>query len=187
MYKSFNFRIYPNKEQSELLNKSFGCTRFVYNYYLSKIKENKYQDAHSNISDYVNYLKYKYVFLQEVDSTLIRKTLFHLDDNIKKFFNNGFGYPKYKSKFDKNSYTTSAIYRNYKDKLYCNIELDLVNRNIKLPKLKWIYIRGYRNIKSINGKIVNATISREKNGKYYVSVLFNMIDVKNKELFLEIL
>ena len=181
MYKSYKFRIYPNKEQSELLNKSFGCTRFVYNYYLSKIKENKYQDAHSNISDYVNYLKYKYVFLQEVDSTLIRKTLFHLDDNIKKFFNNGFGYPKYKSKFDKNSYTTSAIYRNYKDKIYCNIELDLVNRKLKLPKIKWIDIRGYRNIESINGKIVNATISREKNGKYYVSLLFNMIDIKNKE------
>ena len=181
MYKSFKFRIYPNKEQTVLLNKSFGCTRFIYNYYLSNIKENKYQDAYSNISDYVNYLKYEYVFLQEVDSTLIRKTLFHLDDNLKKYYNNGFGYPKYKSKFDKNSYTTNAIYRNYNGKVYCNIELDLVNRKIKLPKLKWIDIRGYRNIKSINGKIVNATISREKNDKYYVSVLFNMIDIKNKE------
>ena len=181
MYKSFKFRIYPNKEQTVLLNKSFGCTRFIYNYYLSNIKENKYQDAYSNISDYVNYLKYEYVFLQEVDSTLIRKTLFHLDDNLKKYYNNGFGYPKYKSKFDKNSYTTNAIYRNYNDKVYCNIELDLVNRKIKLPKLKWIDIRGYRNTESINGKIVNATISREKNDKYYVSVLFNMIDIKNKE------
>ena len=44
MYKSFKFRIYPNEEQTELLNKSFGCTRFVYNYYLSKIKENNYRD-----------------------------------------------------------------------------------------------------------------------------------------------
>jgi len=181
MYKSFKFRIYPNKEQTVLLNKSFGCTRFIYNYYLSNIKENKYQDAYSNISDYVNYLKYEYVFLQEVDSTLIRKTLFHLDDNLKKYYNNGFGYPKYKSKFDKNSYTTNAIYRNYNGKVYCNIELDLVNRKIKLPKLKWIDIRGYRNTESINGKIVNATISREKNGKYYISLLFNIIDIKNKE------
>ena len=79
---------------------------------------------------------------------------------MKKYFNNDFGYPKYKSKFDKNSYTTSAIYRNYKNKIYCNIELDLVNRKIKLPKLKLVDIRGYRNIKS---KIVNVTISREKN------------------------
>ena len=63
MYNSFKFRIYPNKEQFELLNKFFGSARFIYNYYLSKIKENKYQDAYLNIGDYVNYLKYEYVFL----------------------------------------------------------------------------------------------------------------------------
>ena len=181
MYRSYKFRIYLNDTQRELINKSFGCSRFVYNHYLSKIKINGYQDAYSNISDYVNNLKYEYVFLQDVDSTLIRKTLFNLDDNIKRFYNNGFGYPNYKSKFDKNSYTTSAVYNSYKDKNYCNIELDLINRRIKLPKLKWVNIRGYRNLECINGKIVSATISREKNGKYYVSVLFNIIDIKNKE------
>jgi len=182
MYRSFKFRLYPNKKQKELLNKSFGCSRFIYNYYLSNIKNNGYKNSYSNISDYVNKLKYKYLFLQEIDSTIIRKTLFHLDDNLKKFYDNDFGYPKYKSKFDKHSYTTSAVYRNYKYKNYCNIELDLVNRKIKLPKLKWIDIRRYRNIKSINGKIVNATISREKNSKYYVSVLFSLIDIKNNNI-----
>ena len=181
MYRAFKFRTYPNKEQTQLLNKSFGCTRFVYNYYLSKIKERNYQNAYSNINDYNNKLKYQYIFLQEIDITLIKKTLFRLDHNLKKYYNNNFGYPKYKSKFDKNSYTTSAIYIRNKDKIYCNIELDLVKRKIKFPKLKWINIRGYRNIKNINGKIVNATISREKNGKYYISVLFNMIDIKNAE------
>ena len=181
MYKSFKFRLYPNKLQLELINKSFGCSRFIYNYYLSNINNNGYKDAYSNIDDYVNNLKYEYVFLQEVDSIIIRKTLFHLDDNLKKYYNNGFGYPKYKSKFDKNSYTTSAVYGKYKDKINCNIELDLVNRKIKLPKLKWIDIRGYRNLDCINGKIVNVTISREKNGKYYVSVLYDLIDIKNNE------
>ena len=181
MYKSFKFRLYPDNKQKELLNKSFGCSRFIYNYYLSNIENNGYQNAYSNISDYVNNLKYKYLFLQEIDSTIIRKTLFHLDDNLKKFYDNDFGYPKYKSKFDKHSYTTSAVYKKYKYKNYCNIELDLVNRKIKLPKLKWIDIRGYRNIKNINGKIVNATISKEKNGKYYVSVVFDMIDIKNND------
>ena len=181
MYKSFKFRIYPNKEQLQFINKSFGWTRFVYNYYLSKIKEYGYQNAYSNISDYTSNLKYQYPFLQEIDSILIRKTLFHLDDNLKKYYDSEFAYPKYKNKFDKNSYTTSAIYRNYNDKMYCNIELDLVNRKIKLPKLKWIDIRGYRNLKWINGKIVNVTVSREKNGKYYVAVLYQMIEVKNKE------
>ena len=182
MYKSFKFRLYPNELQLELINKSFGCSRFIYNYYLSNIKNNGYKDAYSNIDDYVNNLKYEYVFLQEVDSTLIRKTLFHLDDNIKKYYNNGFGYPKYKSKFDKNSYTTSAIYSKYKDKINCNIELDLVNRKIKLPKLKWIDIRGYRNLNFINGKIINVTISREKNGKYYDSKKYCRNRFRNKEI-----
>ncbi|MBQ9854472.1 MAG: helix-turn-helix domain-containing protein [Bacilli bacterium] len=38
MYKAYKFRLYPNKEQKELINKSFGSCRFVYNYYLSNIK-----------------------------------------------------------------------------------------------------------------------------------------------------
>jgi len=59
------------------------------------IIENKYQDAYSSVIDYVNYLKY--VFLQEVNSTLIRTTLFHLGDYLKKYYNNGFVYPKFKS------------------------------------------------------------------------------------------
>lgn len=76
MYKSFKFRLYPNKEQLELLNKSFGCSRFIYNYYLSKIKNNGYQNPYTNIKDYVSNLKYEYQFLQKIDSNIIRNTLF---------------------------------------------------------------------------------------------------------------
>ena len=117
MYKSFKFRLYPNKLQLELINKSFGCSGFIYNHYLSNIKNNGYKDAYSNIDDYVNNLKYEYIFLQEVDSIIIRKSLFHLDDNLKKYYNNDFGYPRYKSKYDKNSYTTSLYIVNIKIRL----------------------------------------------------------------------
>ena len=181
MYRAFKFRLYPDNNQKELMSKTFGCSRFVYNYYLNKIKNSKYINSYSNISDYVHNLKYSYPFLQEVDSTIIRKTLFHLDDNLKHCYNDKFGYPKYKSKYDKNSYTTSAIYGNYKDRQYCNIELDLTNRKIKLPKLKWVDIRGYRNLKGINGKIINATISKEIN-KYYVSLVIDIPELKHEEL-----
>lgn len=177
MYKSCKFRIYPDKSQLELLNKSFGCSRFVYNHYLSLIKENGYTSAYDNIKNYTSILKYEYPFLQEIDSVIIRSTLFALDDNLKKYYNNNFGYPKFKSKFSRHSYTTSAIYRTYKDKQYCNIELDLVNRKAKLPKLKWINIRGYRKVSNIEGKIINATISKEKSGKYYASLVYQTISI----------
>ena len=182
MYKSYKFRLYPDKKELELINKTFGSSRFIYNHYLSNIKEKGYKNAYTNIKDYVNNLKYEYPFLEEIDSIIIRSTLFHLDENIKRYYNNGFGYPKYKSKYDKNSYTTNCVYGSYKGNKYANIKLDLENRKIKLPKLNWITIRGYRNIKKINGKIINATITKEKNGKYYVSVVFDMIGIKNEKI-----
>ena len=176
-YKAYKFRIYPDEKQRNLINKTLGCTRFVYNYFLNVIKENSYKKATENIKYYTNYLKYEYPFLQEVDSITIRTALFNLEDSYKRFFSKQAGYPKFKSKFSKNSYNTSAVYGTYKNNNnYCNIEVDLENRTIKLPKLKKIKIRGYRNTKSINGRIINATVSREPNGKYYVSILFEMND-----------
>lgn len=174
MYIAYKFRLYPSAEQKVLINKNFGCARFVYNYYLTYIKEHKYLNANACINHYVKQLKQEYPFLVEADSILIRKTLFNLENAYKKYFDNQGSYPKYKSKYTKNSYNTSAIYRNYKDKQYCNIEVDLNARRVKLPKLGWLYIRGYRNTKEIKGKIINATISREPNGKYYVSVLYEV-------------
>jgi len=180
MYKAYKFRLYPTDKQKEFLNKSFGCCRFIYNHYLSSLKETKYMDAYTCIKDYTSNLKYEYPFLQEVDSIIIRKELFSLEDSFRKFYDNGFGYPKFKSKFDKNSYTTTAVYRKYKDKEYCNIELNLETKEIKLPKLKQVKIRGYRKLKNIEGRVINATISREPNGKYYVSVLYKQEELKEK-------
>lgn len=59
----------------------------------------------------------------------------------------------------------------YKDKVYENIKIDLINKTITLPKLKEIKIRGYRNLKEINGRIINATIIKEKDNRYYVSLV----------------
>lgn len=176
MFKAYKFRLYPNNKQLELINKTFGSGRYVYNHYLDKMKNNGYVSAYTNIKDYTSILKYDAVFLQEIDSIVIRKSLFNLDDAYQKLFNKTGGYPKFKSKYNRNSYNTTAVYNKYKDKEYCNIELDLTNRQIKLPKLNWVKIKGYRNINNINGKIKSATISREPNGKYYVSVLYEMYD-----------
>jgi putative transposase len=174
--KAYKFRLYPNKEQQELINKTLGCNRLVYNYYLNKKKE-EYENNNKNISCfecikdllkiYVNY-----PFLKEIDSMSLRCSLFDLDNAYQKFFKEKIGYPKFKNKYDKNSYRTNYIKNTYKGKIYENIKLDLINRTITLPKLKEVKIRGYRNIKEIKGRIINATISKEKDNKYYVSVLF---------------
>ena len=79
--------------------------------------------------------------------------------------------PRFKSKFARQSYRTNCIRSTYKGKEYSNIELDLLTRFIKLPKLGRVKIRGYRNKERIEGKIVNATISKDTTNKYYVSVL----------------
>ena len=178
MYKAYKFRLYPTDEQKIFINKNFGCGRCIFNYYLNDIKENGYKDAYTCIKDYTSKLKYEKPFLQEVDSIMLRKKLFSLEDSIKRFYNNGFGYPKFKSKFDKNSYTTSAVYNKYKDKEYCNIEVNLETKEIKLPKIKQVKIRGYRKLNFIEGKIISATISREPNEKYYVSVLYKQDNIK---------
>ena len=180
--KAYKFRLYPNDKQKEMINKTFGCTRLVYNYFLDK-KIKTYEEQKKNISvyDLVKEIPMLYdskPFLKEVDSMSLRCSLFNLDNAYQKFFKEKSGYPKYKSKYNRNSYRTSFITSTYKGKIYENIKLDLNNNTITLPKLKEIKIRGYRNLKEINGRIINATISKESNGKYYVSVVYEQnIDV----------
>ena len=183
--KAYKFRLYPSNEQKILINKTFGCTRLVYNYYLNK-KQELYKSEKKNLSSYdcikdLKNLYIEYPFLKEVDSMSLRCALFDLDNSYQKFFKDKKGYPKYKSKFDKNSYRTNFITSVYKGKAYQNIKLDLINKTITLPKLKEVKIRGYRNLKDIDGRIINTTISKEKNNKYYVSVVFDQ-EVEEKKI-----
>lgn len=172
MYKAYKFRLYPNDIQTELINKILGCSRYTYNHYLDKMINNGYTTSYNNIKDFTNTLRYEAPFLQEIDNIIIHKSLYNLDDAFKRNFNQISGYPKFKSKYKRNSYNTPATYTGSS----CNIELDLKSRKLKIPQLDWIKVRGYKNIKTINGKIRNATISKEPTGKYYVSILYEMYE-----------
>ena len=170
IYKAYKFRLYPTNDQRGFINRTLGCKRFVYNYYLNYLKDNNginRFDLHKDLPK----LKEENEFLKEVDSTVLCSAV----DDLCKAFNDYYakrkGYPKFKSKFSKQSYRTSCVRSRYKEKEYSNIEVDLLTRNIKLPKLGKVNIRGFRNRERIEGKIVNATISRETTNKYYVSVL----------------
>jgi len=170
MYKAYKFRLYPSEHQKVLISKTFGSYRFIYNHFLSKCKENKYIKAY-DMCKMLKELEIEYVWLKEVDSCALRCAIFNLEDAYKNFFNKQASYPKFKNRYSKQSYRTNCIKRSYKGKEYSNIKVDLKRKEIKLPKLGYVKIRGYRNKSVISGNIINATISRENTGKYYVSVV----------------
>ena len=170
MYKSYQFRLYPNDKQIIMIQKTFGCTRFVYNHYLEKRKK-EHLTCFDTIKDFPN-LYSEYPFLKEVDSCSLRCSLFDLEDAFKRFTKHQNNYPKFKGKYSsKRSYRTNYITSTYKGRKYENIKVDLKRKVITLPKLKEVKIRGYRNLESLPGRIINATISEYSSGKYYVSVL----------------
>lgn len=174
MLKSYKFRIYPNKEQEFLIQKTFGCVRFVYNqclaYKIDKYKAENVSLSKIDVNNYKNHtLKTEYEWLKEVDKFALDNAVINLDLAYQKFFREHKGFPKFKSKKDNHkSYKTNIT--------NSNIEVDFDNRKIKLPKLKWIKTRGARRFE---GKIKSATISQIPSGKYYCFVLVEQEDYKS--------
>ena len=166
MLKAYKYRLYPNKQQIEQIQKTFGCCRFVYNQTLAHRKdlyENKKESMNKiACNNYVNQiLKKEYEWLKEVDKFALTNSVYNMDSAYQKFFKEHSGYPKFKSKRDnKKSYTTNITGN--------NIEVSFERSRIKLPKLKWIKAKVHR---EFVGKIKSATISQNPSGKYFVSIL----------------
>ena len=166
MEKAFKYRIYPNKKQQELIQKTFGCARFVYNYYLNKRKEmyenEKITFTCNMCSKDLTKLKKEHEWLKEPDKCSLQNALKDLDTAYQKFFKEHSGYPKFKSKKDRHkSYRTSYT------KTTSGGNIMFINKHIKLPKLGLVKVRD----KQIpQGRILNATISQEPNGHYYCSL-----------------
>ena len=167
--RGYVFRLYPNKEQETLINKTIGSSRFIYNYLLNDrinyYKETKKSKTMYDQNKMIPNLLEQYQFLKEVDSCALRTASFNLEDAYKNFFNKS----RLKQK-EKKSYKTNNIKSTYKGKEYNSIEINLEEKTIKLPKIKTIKIRGYRNLKEIKGNIKSAVIKKEAK-KYYVSIL----------------
>ena len=171
--KGYVFRLYPNVEQKTLINKTIGSARLIYNIFL-RDRIDTYNNTKKGKSAYdqnimIPSLLVKYPFLKEVDSCSLRNASNDLECAYDHFFKQG-GFPKFKAKWVKDSYKTNNVVSTYKEKVYNSIELDLEKRLIKLPKLKWVKIKGYRNKESINGRIRSAVIRKDAE-RYYVSIL----------------
>ena len=137
--KTYVFRLYPTEEQRTFINKCIGSSRFVYNYYLDKkktmYKENKESLSLSDMKKDLKNLYIEYPWLKEVDSVCLRTSLEDLDNAFQNFFEKRCDYPNFKKKDCKNTYRTTCIRKTYKDKVYATMELDLENKEVKLPKL----------------------------------------------------
>lgn len=175
MLKAYKYRLYPNREQEILINKTIGSCRFIFNHYLAKRKyayEN-YKiklNYNSNAND-LKWLKNEYPWLKEVDSISLQQTLKDLDQAYKNFFRRvkqgESGFPKFKSKKNnKQSFRSQCV----------NSNIRIVDNRIKFPKLGLLK---FKNSRTFNGKIKSATISKTNTNKYYISIL---VDTENKQL-----
>ncbi|MDA5561344.1 IS200/IS605 family element RNA-guided endonuclease TnpB [Exiguobacterium sp. MMG028] len=166
-HKGYKFRIYPTKEQEVLIAKTIGCSRFVFNHFLSK-----WDTAHEATGKGLSYddcskdlpmLKQEFSWLTEVDSTAVQNSVKHLADAYKRFFKNEGNHPRFKSKRNPvQSYKTNIQGKSQLP------EVSIVGNKLKLPKLRWVR---FANSRQVEGRILSATIRRTASGKYFVSLL----------------
>ena len=169
MEKAYKYRIYPNKKQKEIIAKTFGCCRFVYNTYLAKRIEvyeaSKETFSYIQCANDMKQLKSELKWLKEVDSTALQSSLKDLDMAYQKFFKEHSGFPKFKSKkTHKFSYKSKCSNGNIQ---YCG-------KYIKLPKLGKVKTK---NKLIPSGRILSATVSQEPSGKYYVSLCCTDVNI----------
>jgi putative transposase len=176
--KAYKFRLYPNEKQTELIQKTIGCSRFVFNFFLRKEKDaywsivkkmvqNGQLPANNWNSGYLNKnktikalpkLKKEFEFLKEVDSIALQKAVENLTDSYDRYYKKQNKIPRFKSKKNPvQSYTTK----------HSNGNIAVIGHHIKLPKLALVRFAKSREVK---GQILNATIRRHPSGKYFVSI-----------------
>jgi len=162
--KSFKYRIYPTKAQEQLLIKTFGCVRWVYNNALVK-RIALYEQTGGTVSRFelikeLPSLKALHPWLGEVDSTALQASVENLDRAYVNFFtrikrNSGKpGFPKFKSKRSRQSFKSKS-------------GLAVSDNAIRIAKVGWINASVSR---PIEGRILSITISRTNTGRYYASV-----------------
>ena len=166
MLLAYKYRIYPTKTDKILLEKYFGCCRFLYNHFLTYRKE-EYEKGNkvSYLMTQKELTKMKaleqYSWLNEVSSQSLQMAIQQLDDAYKKFFRQQGGYPKYKSK--------------HSSKQSCSFpqNIKISENRVYLPKFvkNGIKIRIHRELPE-GAAIKQATITK-KNNKHYVAITFD--------------
>lgn len=174
---SLELRCYPTSEQREYLAKCFGAARWIYNYGLSKnieqYKKNKTFIWYNSLAKDLPKLKCseETSWLKEIDSILIQQSLKNLDSALSEMCKSKrgkrkgkqLGFPKFKSKSNKQSFKCVNINN--------NIKVDLEDNTLKIPKLKTT-LKIVSDKRRPVGKISSITLKKTPSGKYFVYILY---------------
>ena len=156
--KAYKTEIHPTQAQIELIHKTFGCTRYIYNQYVSENLENlalgKDFISAFSYSKRVNNDPNTPFWLKEVPSKAIKQALIYADRAFRDYFSKRKGRPKFKKKGTNDSF-------------YLIGTLKVERHRIFVPVLKWVRLKEFGYIPE---KISSVTISM-KNGRYYISCL----------------
>lgn len=172
MEYSYKFRIYPNAEQQTRIQKTFGCSRFVYNHFLAqRISEYKATGKSSTRFQQdksLTVLKQEIAWLREPDKCALQNALKDLDTAYKNFFRSvksggKKGFPRFKSK------------RNRRKSYKTNSNIAISNSYVRLPKLGLVKCRISKEVK---GRILSATVSQNPSGKYFVALCCTDVEVE---------
>lgn len=173
--RAYKFRFYPTSEQEEILVKTFGCTRFIYNYMLrlrtDAWMQKKERIGYHESSAALTALKKQseYAWLNDVSSVPVQQSLRHLQTAFANFFAKRAKYPQFKRKCGNQSaeYTSSAF------------KLD--GKSLKLAKMSGpLNIRWSRQIPKA-AKVTTVTVSKDVAGRYFVSLLCDDVVAKKPE------
>ena len=184
MLRAIKIRLYPNKEQEQKLNKTLGCYRFVYNHMLA-IKQEAYNKDKTNLGlcELSKYLlgtlrkDEQYAWLKEENTKVMQQAIRQMLNAYDRFFKYHDGFPKFKSKKDKQSalFPLQAISRSNTFETR-NITLTQSLKNIKF-RCSYLYLR---RLQKYSKNIRSATLSNTKSGKYFLSILIEMEDTELK-------
>ena len=165
-HKAFKFRLYPNAEQRQALERQFGSARFVFNYFLQERMD--FYAAHKgekkqglNYNDTASHLtalkrKPEYAWLKEVNSQSLQTALRNLDTAYGNFFAQRAKFPNFKSRRDKQSFCVPQ-----------HFTLDSEKGRLNIPKLTPLRIVVHR---PVEGTMKSVTISRNPSGRYFASI-----------------
>ena len=184
MLRAVKIRLYPNKTQEQTLNKVLGCYRFVYNQMLAQ-KQNAYKTDKTSlkVTDLSKWFHgtllkdEQYAWLKEQNTKVMKQAIRQMDGAYQKFFKQHNGFPKFKSKKDKQSalfpYEAISKHNTFETR---HISLTTPLKNIKFRCSDLYFSR----LQKYNKNIRSATLSKTKSGNFFLSILIEMEEAELK-------